>query len=172
MRRAARQIAWLVALWSAASALGGALPAAETDPKPVPRGGPRAQAIVEYNEGVRLMLERRFAGAQAHFEAALAIDETIAEAHSNLAFSLRRRSAANFVRALAHYNRALELDPRLAQAYMYRGVLLSQMGDTETALADYQRLIALDEALAMRLLAAIQSGEGDDVYDGLAPQLD
>lgn len=153
-------------------ALAGAACAAESDPKPVPKAGPRAQAIAAYNDGVKLMLERRFAQAQARFEAALALDETLAEAHNNLGFSLRRQGAANFARALRHYNRALELDPRLAQALMYRGVLFTQMGDTEAAMADYQRLLTLDEGLAGRLLLVIQTSEPEDVYDGLAPQLD
>ncbi len=152
-------------------ALAGSGIAADTDPKPVPKGGPRAKAVVEYNAGVVLMLDRKYAEAQTRFEAALAHDETLAEAHNNLGFSLRRQGATRFERALRHYNRAVAIEPKLAQAYMYRGVLFLQMGDSEAAMADYHRLLALDAKLAMRLHAAIHAGE-DDVYDGIAPQLD
>ncbi len=146
--------------------------AADSDPKPVPKGGPRAQAITAYNDGVKLMLERKYPAAQGKFEAALALDETIAEAHNNLAFSLRVQGTQNFERALAHYNRALEIDPKLARAYMYRGVLFVQKGDLGKARADHARLLGMDAKLAARLKEAIDSFPMGESYDGLAPQFD
>jgi tetratricopeptide (TPR) repeat protein len=145
--------------------------AVENDPLPVPGGGAGQRAVTAYNAGVTLMLERRYAEAQRKFEEALAADETLAEAHNNLAFSLRMQSAANRERALTHYNRALELKPGLAQAYMYRGVLFTQMGDLARARADHARLVALDRQLAARLERII-AGAGRDEGDGLAPQYD
>jgi Flp pilus assembly protein TadD len=88
-----------------------------------------------------------------------------------LAFSLRMQSAANRERALKHYNRALELKPRLAQAYMYRGVLFTQMGDLARARADHATLLRLDPVLATKLDRVI-AGAGRDDGDGLAPQYD
>ena len=35
----------------------------ESDPLPVPKGGSRRQAIVAYNDGVKLMVEQRWAAA-------------------------------------------------------------------------------------------------------------
>ena len=100
----------------------------ESDPLPVPEGGARQRAVVAYNDGVKLMVEKWYAAAQQTFEEALAADERLAEAHNNLAFSLRMQSAANREEALKHYNRALELKPQVAQAYIYRGTLFTQMG--------------------------------------------
>ena len=65
------------------------------------------------------------------------------------------QGAQNFDRSLRHYDRALELKPDLAQAYMYRGVLFTQMGDTARARADHERLLKLDPRLAAELEAVI-----------------
>ena len=111
--------------------------------------------MTTYNDGVALLLDGNYAAAQAKFEAALAQDEKLAEAHNNLAFSLRMQGTRNFERALSHYNRALELKPDLAQAYMYRGVLFTQMGDVARARADHERLLKLDARLAAELEAVI-----------------
>jgi tetratricopeptide (TPR) repeat protein len=145
--------------------------AVESDPLPVPKDGPRQRAVAAYNEGVKLMLDKRYAEAQRKFEQALAADERLAEAHNNLAFSLRMQSPAHRERALKHYDRALELQPRLAQAYMYRGVLFTQMGDLARARADHARLLALDRQLAAKLERII-AGAGREDGEGLAPQYD
>jgi tetratricopeptide (TPR) repeat protein len=145
--------------------------AVESDPLPVPKGGARERAITAYNAGVKLMLDKQYAVAQRKFEEALAADETLAEAHNNLAFSLRMQSSANRDRALNHYNRALEHKPTLAQAYMYRGVLFTQMGDLTRARADHAKLLALDPNLAAKLEKVIAGASRDDA-DGLAGQYD
>lgn len=134
--------------WSLAQAV-------ESDPLPVPQGTPRERAVRVYNDGVKLLLARRYAEAQKLFEQALALDEKIAEAHNNLAYSVRMQGAQHFARALRHYNRAIELKPTLAQAYMYRGVLFTQMGDMAKARADHARLLGMDRDLAARLAQAI-----------------
>jgi len=146
--------------------------AVESDPLPVPAGTPRAQAVIAYNAGVKLLLDQRYAEAQAQFEAALAQDEALAEAHNNLAYSLRMQGAGNYDRALKHYNRALELKPDLAQAYMYRGVLFTQMGDMARARADHERLLTLDPGLAAQLEAAIAGRGSGYGRAGIAAQRD
>jgi Flp pilus assembly protein TadD len=143
----------------------------ESDPLPVPKGGARQQAVVAYNDGVKLMVDKRYADAQRKFEEALQADERLAEAHNNLAFSLRMQSASNRERALRHYDRALQLKPDLARAYMYRGVLFTQMGDLDRARADHARLLVLDPQLAAKL-ERVMAGAGRDDYDGLTPQYD
>lgn len=124
--------------------------------------------VPEYNEGVKLMKKGAFAEAQAKFEAALAENEKFAEAHNNLAFSLRKQGKENWDAALEHYSRAIELKPKMAEAYMYRGVLYSLMGDEESALADHATLVKLNRKLAKALQAAIASGEEPDGLEGLA----
>lgn len=164
---------WIgVLLGAAVLLLSPAVQAVESDPLPVPRGTPREQAISTYNEGVTLMRDKHYAAAQEKFEQALVLDETLAEAHNNLAFSLRRQGAHNFARSLQHYNRALEIKPDLAQAYMYRGVLFTQMGDLARARADHVKLLRLDQELAARLERIIAGADGRDEYDGLAGQYD
>lgn len=67
----------------------------------------------------------------------------------------------NFEASLAHYNRAIELKPDLAQAYMYRGVLFMQQGETARARQDLERLRRLDATLAADLERVIEgAGEG------------
>jgi tetratricopeptide (TPR) repeat protein len=144
--------------------------AVESDPLPVPPGGTRERAVLAYNAGVKQMLEKRYGAAQQKFEEALAADERLAEAHNNLAFSLRMQGAANFARALKHYDRALELKPDLARAYMYRGVLFSQQGDLAKARADHARLLTLDPSLAAKLEAVIDGRGATDGYEGLSAQ--
>jgi tetratricopeptide (TPR) repeat protein len=145
--------------------------AVESDPLPVPKGGAHERAVTAYNAGVKLLLDKKYGEAQRKFEEALALDEQLAEAHNNLAFSLRMQSAANRDRALKHYDRALHLKPKLAQAYMYRGVLFTQMGDLDRARADHAQLLKLDRALATKLERIIAGG-GRDVEDGVAAQYD
>jgi Tfp pilus assembly protein PilF len=144
--------------------------AVESDPLPVPAGSPRETAVRAYNEGVQRLVERNFAAAQHQFEVALRLEETLAEAHNNLAYSLRMQGAHNFERSLKHYNRAIELKPGLAQAYMYRGVLFTQVGDLDRARADLQRLLTLDRELAVRLEKVIAGTASDDARGGISAQ--
>lgn len=157
----------------AAALLAAALPvqAVESDPLPEPAGGARAGAVSIYNEGVALLVARRFADAQARFEAALALDDQLAEAHNNLAFALRMQGRHNFDRALLHYNRAIAINPRLAQAYMYRGVLFGQQGDIARARADLEQLRGLDAKLAAELEQVLR-GEPGGARSGIAAQYD
>jgi hypothetical protein len=69
--------------------------AVESDPLPVPKGGPRERAVTAYNAGVKLLLDKKYGDAQKLFEEALAADEQLAEAHNNLAFSLRARCSSS-----------------------------------------------------------------------------
>jgi tetratricopeptide (TPR) repeat protein len=155
----------------AAALLCAAAAADEIAPLPAPRGSPREKAIAAYNDGVKLMLDKRFAEAQKRFEEAVAIDETLAEAHNNLAFSLRMQGPHNYDRAHAEYRRALQINPRLAQAYMYRGVLNAQSGNMDAARADLATLRGLDATLAAKLEKAIAQTTRDE-RDGLAAQVD
>jgi tetratricopeptide (TPR) repeat protein len=124
--------------------------------------------VSEYNAGVKLMKKGEFDKAQTKFEAAIAKNPKMAEAHNNLGYSLRKQGTANFDKALAHYDRAIELNPKLAEAYMYRGVLHMLMGNEAKALEDHRALTQLNRQLADALQAAIASGEEPDGLEGLA----
>jgi tetratricopeptide (TPR) repeat protein len=164
---------WIrVLLGAAVLLLSPATGADESDPLPAPKGTPRERAVSAYNEGVTLLRDKHYAAAQEQFERALALDEALAEAHNNLAFSLRLQGVHYFDRALYHYNRALELKPNLARAYMYRGVLFTHMGDLSRARADHAQLLVLDQELASKLERIIAGTGGRDEYDGLAAPYD
>ena len=135
---------------------------ADIDLAPEPKADAPDAAVTAYNEGVRAMREKHYAEAQQRFEEALAKREAFAEAHSNLAYVLRKQGHANFDASMRHYGRSIEINPRLAQAYMYRGVLYTQMGDAAHAQADLATLKKLDPALAAKLEAAIAAGGRED----------
>jgi tetratricopeptide (TPR) repeat protein len=158
--------------WLAASALlfgAGTAQAVESDPLPVPEATGRAAAVRLYNDGVALLVARRFREAQQKFEAALAIDDKLAEAHNNLAFALRMQGRHNFAASLAHYDRAIALKPALAQAYMYRGVLFVQQGDLARAREDLAQLRRLDPKLAADLERVV-NGSAENERSGVSGQ--
>ncbi|MBV9391099.1 MAG: tetratricopeptide repeat protein, partial [Verrucomicrobia bacterium] len=75
----------------------------------VPGGGD--QSIKVYNQGIDLMIAKRFPEAQAKFEQAIRDNPRFAEAHNNLGYTLRKQGAAHFHKSLEQYNTALELKP-------------------------------------------------------------
>ena len=123
-------------------------------------------AVGAYNEGVKLMQDKRFAQAQPKFEQAIKLDPDFAEAYNNLAFVLRKRGSANFPKSLAYYNKAIELKPKLAEAYMYRGVLYTQMGRKADAQADLATLKKLNGSLAKELEEFMRTGKEEDYLYG------
>jgi tetratricopeptide (TPR) repeat protein len=123
-------------------------------------------AIKAYNEGVDLMKAKKFAQAQAKFEAALKANPNLAEAHNNLAFVLRKQGTQNFPLSLEHYNKAIKLKPNLAEAYMYRGVLYIQMGRQTDAQADLAKLQKMNPHLAKELADFMKTGKEDDELYG------
>ena len=145
--------------------LGATVFAAGSSPKPKKD---RRPGVSEYNAGVKLMQMSKYDQAQAKFEAALAKNPKMAEAHNNLGYSLRKQGAANYTQALSHYDQAIELNPKLVEAYMYRGVLHMLMGNEAKALADHRALTGMNRRLADVLQAAIASGEEPDGLEGLA----
>jgi tetratricopeptide (TPR) repeat protein len=142
----------------------------ESDPLPVPENSGRAAAVRAYNDGVALLVARNFKEAQQKFEAALAIDDKLAEAHNNLAFSLRMQGRHNFDASLAHYDRAIALKPGLAQAYMYRGVLFVQQGNLPRARQDLDQLRKLDPKLAAELERVVDGSVSGSERSGVAGQ--
>src|ERR1700693_933622 len=80
-------------------------------------------SIAIYNQGVELMLAKRFPAATAKLDQAVKANPRFAEAHNNLGYSLRKQGASNYQKSLEHYNLAIELNPRLAEAFMHLRVL-------------------------------------------------
>lgn len=111
-----------------------------------------------YNKGVTLMLAKDFAKAEKQFRNALKINDSFAEAHNNLAYTLRKQGAQYYAEALAHYNKAIELDSGLPEPYMYRGVLHVLMGNRDLALKDHETLLSLNPGLSLELEYVITEG--------------
>ena len=111
-----------------------------------------------YNTGVKLMLDKNFSEAEKQFRKAIDSNERFAEAHNNLAYTLRKQGPDHYAEALAHYNRAIELNPILAEPYMYRGVLHTQMGNPALALDDHNTLVSMNSPLAVELQYVVENG--------------
>jgi tetratricopeptide (TPR) repeat protein len=141
--------------------------AAPSSPPPSSSGGQGESArparrpveITFYNDGTLLLFRKEWADAQQQFEAALAIDERMAEAHNNLAYVLRQQGETHYPAALEHYNRAIALKPRMAEAYMYRGALYALSGRAELARGDYDTLVKMKSKLAPHLRKIIDTGK-------------
>lgn len=143
--------------------------AAPSSPPPPPSSGsgsrPEAQDALEvtfYNAGTVLLFKKRWAEAQQQFEAALAINEKMAEAHNNLAYVLRKQGRDHHAESLRHYTRAIELKPKLAEAYMYRGALHALSGQAALAQADYDHLVKTKSKLAPHLKKIMDTGQEEE----------
>jgi Flp pilus assembly protein TadD len=145
-------------------------PAAKQEKPAVKQEKPAAKqekpAANAYNQGVELMKNKRFAQAQSKFEQAVKLDPNFAEAYNNLAFTLRKQGSANYQKSLDYYNKAIQLKPKLAEAYMYRGVLYTQMGRKADAQADLVLLKKLDGRLAKELEEFMETGKEEDYLYG------
>ena len=115
-----------------------------------------------YNAGVALMIDKKFNDAEIKFRKAIALNERFAEAHNNLAYTLRKQGPVHYDEALKHYNRAIALKPGLDEPYMYRGVLYVQMGKKPLALEDHSTLAARNSPLAEELQFVIENGRENE----------
>jgi tetratricopeptide (TPR) repeat protein len=136
-----------------------------------PPGKQANPAIKAYNEGVDLMQAKQFAKAQAKFEEAVKLNPGFAEAHNNLAFTLRKGGSQNYQLSMEHYNKAIQLKPKLAEAYMYRGVLYAIMGRKAEAQADLTVLQKLNPHYAKELEDYIKTGKENDELLGAAKKV-
>jgi tetratricopeptide (TPR) repeat protein len=157
----------LLALFLLTATLASASSSAPTPPPAHGGGGsePSGRDAIEvtfYNDGTLLLFKKQWAAAQQQLEAALAINEKMAEAHNNLAYVLRKQGADHNAASLQHYNRAIELKPRMVEAYMYRGALYTLSGKTDLARADYDTLVKMKSKLAPHLLKIIETGKEEE----------
>jgi tetratricopeptide (TPR) repeat protein len=143
----------------------------EKVPTPSPQAKQANPAIKAYNDGVDLMHAKQFAKAQAKFEEAVKLNPGFAEAHNNLAFTLRKGGSQNYQLSMDHYNKAIQLNPKLAEAYMYRGVLYAIMGRKADAQADLVVLQKLNPHYAKELDDFIKTGKENDELLGAAKKV-
>jgi tetratricopeptide (TPR) repeat protein len=108
---------------------------------------PPSHAYGAYREGLRLAaLPGRADEARAAFERALALDPTLAAAHTNL--GLLAHAAGRRDEARAAFERALALDAAQPEARYNLGNLRDEEGDTDGALSEWYQAIALDPDFA------------------------
>ncbi|HTT68122.1 MAG TPA: protein kinase [Gemmatimonadales bacterium] len=86
-----------------------------------------------------------FEKAEAYARQALALDDSLAEAHASLAWC-RFIYDWDWAGAEAEFRRALELDPRYASAHNWYAFLLSSQGKTQEALVEGLTALELDPA--------------------------
>jgi tetratricopeptide (TPR) repeat protein len=127
-----------------------------------------------YNAGVALMMEKKFNKAEKQFRKSIALNKRFAEAHNNLAYTLRKQGPEHYEEALKHYNRAIALKPGLDEPYMYRGVLYVQMGKKSLALEDHSTLAARKSPIAEELQYVIENGreKEPEQFFGVSQRID
>ncbi|HEU4640818.1 MAG TPA: protein kinase [Gemmatimonadaceae bacterium] len=84
-----------------------------------------------------------FERARAYARQAIALDETVAEAHSSLAWTLFIYDW-DWEGAEREFRRAIELDPRYASAHQWYAFLLAARGRREESLAEAETALELD----------------------------
>ena len=124
-----------------------------------------------YNQGIDLMLAKQYPAAEHKFEQAIKVRPQFAEAHNNLAYTLRKQGPEHYQEALEQYDTALRLNPNLAEAYMYRGILYAQTNRKMDAQADWARLQKLNPKLAKELEEVIATRKEEDRVYGLAKKI-
>ena len=83
------------------------------------------------------------ARAREAAERALALDDSLGEAHASLAGTLHR-PVADIPRAEAEFKRAIELNPGYATAHQWYAIMLAEEGRDREALEHAERAVALD----------------------------
>jgi eukaryotic-like serine/threonine-protein kinase len=147
--------------------------------KPTPAAAkPQLSAWECYARGREefLQLNREsIARARELFEAAVAIDPQLAEAHAGLAgmhaMSFTFTSDPSVLRrALEHAERAIGANPQLADAYVWRGYARWRLGDRDAGLADERRAASLKPEQGWgHYFEAAMLLEGGRAADALAP---
>ena len=101
-----------------------------------------AQAYLIAGDRNVLATKEAYAKASPLIIKALALDDTLAEAHSGLAFLCEINW--DWAGAEREYLRAIDLDPGNARAHNWYGIFLGEMGRFEAALIEKQRARQLD----------------------------
>jgi eukaryotic-like serine/threonine-protein kinase len=108
--------------------------------------------------------------ARAAAERALALDDTLADAHTSLAIVLEDFEW-KFADAEREYRRAIELDPKYALARQRLGQFLTEMGRFDEARAELSAALALDPLSLNVNMACAGPAYYTRDYDGAIAQL-
>jgi TolB-like protein/DNA-binding winged helix-turn-helix (wHTH) protein/Tfp pilus assembly protein PilF len=133
--------------------------AISTDPGYAPAYVGLAHAYIISGDRNVLPPKEAYAKASPLAMKALALDSSLSDAHTILAFV--REASWDWEGAEQEYRRAIDLDPGNARAHHWYGIFLYEMGRMEAALAENERARQLDptsrginSAMTVKLVAA------------------
>jgi len=89
----------------------------------------------EIKQGVKVLYIGNFSEAIKHFERALELDSTNAEAY--LYLSRTYSNQRKYDKAMAAINQAIHYNPNYGEAYRSRGLLWKALGDNDNFCKDY-----------------------------------
>ena len=89
----------------------------------------------EIKQGVKVLYIGKHTEAIAHFERALELDSTKAEAY--LYLSRAYSNQGKYDKAMHEVNRAIHFNPKYGEAYRSRGLLWKTLGDNDKFCKDY-----------------------------------
>ena len=99
------------------------------------------QPAAYFYSGNEFYTLKRFGEALAHYDYAISLNPTLAEAYCNRGAVLNELE--RFDDALLSYDRAISLNPKYAEAYSNRGVTLNKLKRFDEALINYDKAISL-----------------------------
>ena len=108
--------------------------------------GHRAAGDTAYLTGNTAFADRKYQAALASYQQALQEDRDHLHALRGKARSLLMLQ--RYDEALEIFNQAIAREPNFAASYANRGILHDRMGSYELALADYEKSLELDAAVA------------------------
>ncbi len=100
------------------------------------------QATAAFEEGTKLMEEKKWDDAIAAFAKATDIDNTYAEAFLGRADALRELE--DYQTALQFYRQAETINPKLAKIFLGRGISYREVGQLDMAINDFDTAMELD----------------------------
>ncbi len=103
-------------------------------------------AVKAYNKAVQFHLTGKLPEAIAAYQAALAANPNLSEAHSNLGLIYNQQH--NYAQALAEFRKALAINPKDAITYNGIGAALRAQKDLLGAIKNWQTAVSLDSHLA------------------------
>jgi tetratricopeptide (TPR) repeat protein len=107
---------------------------------------PKIESVKRYNKAVQLHLSGKLNEAIAAYKDALEVNESLAEAHSNLGLIFNQQH--NYAQALSEFRKALAANPKDAITYNGIGAALRAEHDLQGAIKNWQTAVTLDPKLA------------------------
>jgi tetratricopeptide (TPR) repeat protein len=92
-------------------------------------------ALIHYNLGIALSVQRKDGEAMAHYKEALWIDPNYVEAYNNLGVTLADQGKTQ--EAISYYSQALRINPKYVEAHNNLGNVLAKQGKIEEAAVHY-----------------------------------